>query len=99
MTMPEDRTPKQQHVKDAEGTRDAPQPGGTEVDNVKAFLAWQATMARRAHEAAKHKDVDWKNMTIDPSKLGVEMGPALTEEQFQEYCKNTGIRPQVLRKK
>ena len=73
-------------------------PGSDEVNGMKAFLAWQATMARRAQEAAKHKNVDWKNMKLDPSKLGVEMGPALTEEQFKEYCKNTGIRPQIVRK-
>lgn len=71
-------------------------------ESMKAFLAWQATMARRAQEAAKNKTIkpeDWKSMKLDPSKLGVEMGPALTEEQFKEYCKNAGIRPQVIRKK
>lgn len=73
-----------------------------DIDNVKAFLAWQATMARRTQEAAKNatiKPEDWKSMKLDPSQLGVEMGPALTEEQFKEYCKNTGIRPQIVRKK
>lgn len=69
-------------------------------DSTKAFMAWQATMARRAQDAAKNNSVpDWKNMKIDPSQLTMEMGPALTEEQFKEYCKNTGIRPQVIRKK
>lgn len=64
--------------------------------NVKAFLAWQATMAKRA-EQAKDKDVDWSKTKIDPSQLVAEMGPVLTEEQFKEYCKKTGMNHPVLK--
>lgn len=62
----------------------------------KAFQAWQATMATRA-KAMQESGIDWSKFKLDPSKLSVEMGPVLTEEQFQEYCKNTGINHKVIK--
>jgi hypothetical protein len=68
------------------------------MDSQKAFIAWQAEMAKRA-QAAKDQNIDWTKVKLDPSKLGVEMGPALTEEQFKAYCESTGVKHHVIRKK
>lgn len=62
-----------------------------------AFQAWQETMAKRA-KAAKSHNIDVSKLKLDPSKMSVELGPPLTEEQFKEYCKKTGIKPQILKK-
>ncbi len=66
------------------------------MDGQKAFMAWQAQMAQRA-EDAKTQDIDWSKVKIDPSQLGVEMGPALTEEQFKAYCESTGTKHHVIK--
>jgi hypothetical protein len=66
------------------------------MDGQKAFIAWQAELAKRAH-AAKTQDIDWSKVKIDPSKLGVEMGPVLTEEQFKAYCEKTGVKHHVIK--
>lgn len=66
--------------------------------NQKAFIAWQAAMAKRM-VAAKTENIDWSKVKIDPSQLGVEMGPALTEEQFKAYCESTGVQHHVIKKK
>ena len=65
-------------------------------DNEKAFAAWQATMEKRAAQA-KDKAVDWRKVKLDPSQLVAEMGPVLTEEQFKEYCRKTGMNHPVLK--
>ena len=65
--------------------------------DTKEFEAWQAVMNKRAKNIKSHS-VDWGKTKIDPEKLSFEMGPALTEEQFKEYCEKTGIRPQILKK-
>ena len=64
----------------------------------KAFDAWQGVMKNRAKTLESQKNIDWGNTKVDPSKLSYEMGPALTEEQFKEYCQKTGIRPQIIKK-
>lgn len=66
-------------------------------DQNKAFQAWQATMMNRAN-AMKAQNIDWTKLKLDPSKLAVEMGPALTEEQFKAYCKNAGTKPHIIKK-
>ena len=63
----------------------------------KAFIAWKAEMAKRARVAAKTQHVDWSKVKIDPSKLGVEMGPVLTEEQFKAYCESSGVKHHVIK--
>jgi hypothetical protein len=64
------------------------------MENQKAFAAWQAKQAERAKQA---QTTDWSKVKVDPSKLGVEFGPALTEEQFKAYCKTTGIKHHVIK--
>ena len=68
------------------------------MNSEKAFLAWQAEMAKRAR-AANTQDIDWSKTKIDASQLGVEMGPALTEEQFKAYCESTGVQHHVIKSK
>lgn len=57
----------------------------------KTFEAWQHTMAKRTKAVELPKDIDF-------SKVSCEIGPALTEEQFKEYCAKTGIKPHVIKK-
>lgn len=36
---------------------------------------------------------------INPKDISYSMGPALTEEQFKEYCKKSGTKPTIIGKK
>jgi hypothetical protein len=41
---------------------------------------------------------EWKKkLGVNPKDLRVSVGRALTEEQFKEYCKQTGVRPTVVK--
>ena len=62
------------------------------MDGQRAFLAWM-----KQQQQQQQPDIDWANVKIDPSELGVNMGPALTEEQFKEYCKATGTKQHVIK--
>jgi len=72
-----------------------------ESEREKAFVAWMSSMqARHASTMASAKTTDWKKTRVDPKKLGMEMGPILTEDQFRAYCKESGItRPHVMKTK
>jgi hypothetical protein len=63
-------------------------------DQVKAFLAWQARVSSRTVDATK----DWTKEKLDPKDIGMEIGPALTEEQFKAYLEKEGIKSPVIRK-
>ena len=72
--------------------------GSEEERSAKAFAAWQAVNAQRATATASQLGhVDWTKVTLDPKNIGVEFGPALTEEQFRAYCQQTGTKHQVLK--
>lgn len=68
----------------------------------KAFEAWKAVQDIRA-ETTKNARIDWASMTDelrDPKNISVELGPALTEEQFKQYCKQNGIgAPKIVKSK
>lgn len=54
------------------------------------YKSWERKVAGMKKEAAS---VDWTKFDfskLQPSDIGVQFGPAMTEEQFKEYRKRTG---------
>lgn len=61
-----------------------------------AIDEWQ----RRVGEmSSKTKEVDWSKTDfskLQPSDIGVQMGPAMTEEEFRDYRRRTGGGARVI---
>lgn len=53
---------------------------------------------REMNERTRKSDVDWEKANIRPEEMTYTFGPLMTEEQFKEHCKKTGIKPTILRK-
>jgi len=61
-----------------------------------AYQAWKATQDSRDQASKK---IDWATLDVKPSDISYELGPALTEEQFKDYCESKGIKPKVIKNK
>lgn len=57
---------------------------------------WQAQMQASAVAASQ---IDWSQVKVDPKDVSFQMGPMLTEEQFKSYCAETGLKPNIIKKK
>jgi hypothetical protein len=41
--------------------------------------------------------VDLSKVTVDPGDIKMQMGKALTEEEFKAHCAKNNIKPQVMK--
>jgi hypothetical protein len=41
--------------------------------------------------------VDFSRVTIDPGDIKMQMGRALTEEEFKKHCRDNNIAPQIVK--
>jgi hypothetical protein len=77
-----------------------PPPSNPSAPSDAAFEAWKKVTANRADATrAAMSESDWAKQKIAPKDMAVELGPLLTEEQFQAYCRTNGIKPQILKTK
>lgn len=62
-----------------------------------AMAQWNdevATMTKKTLNSG----IDWSKANIAPKDVGFKVGPMLTEEQFKEYCQQSGTRPHIFKK-